>query len=92
MIGARLVETALWLGLLILLAGCYGALYGIGRLAARRDVLLAGFACYGLQCVLALAIVSLAPLAAAWKGVLVVFTAGFLAIPPLTWRLLERTH
>ncbi len=92
MIGVRLLETAPLLGVFVLLAGCYGTLYGVGRLSARRDVLLAGYACYGLQCVLALAIVSSAPLVAGWKFMLVVFTIAFFVIPPITWRFLERTH
>ncbi len=92
MIGFQLLATGLLLGCLILLAGCYGVLYGIGRLAGRRRFRLAGFACYGLQCALALGIVTAAPLTSPWKFVIVVGTLGFLGIPPVTWRFLERTH
>ena len=88
----ELLKTALLLGGLVLLAGCYGILYGIGKLADRRAMRLAGFVCYGLQCVLALAVVGLSPLTNPWKLVVVIGTLGFLGIPPMTWRLLERTH
>lgn len=88
----ELLKTALLLGALVLLAGCYGILYGIGKLADWRAMRLAGFACYGLQCVIALAVVGLSPLTNPWKLVVVVGTLGFLGIPPMTWRLLERTH
>lgn len=92
MIALELLETALLLGGLVLLAGCYGILYGIGRLADRPTVRLAGFACYALQCAIALAVVALSPLTGPWKLVVVVGTVGFLGIPPATWRLLEQTH
>ncbi len=92
MIELELLKTALLLGGLILLAGCYGILYGIGRLAGRPTIQLAGFACYALQCLIALAVVALSPLTGPWKLVVVVGTLGFLVIPPVTWRFVERTH
>ncbi len=92
MIELELLETALLLGGLILLAGCYGILYGIGKLANRRTMRLAGFGCYGLQCLIALAVVGLSPLTSPWKLVIVVGTLGFFGIPPVTWRFVERTH
>jgi hypothetical protein len=88
----KLLETALLLGALIWFAGCYGILYGIGMLAARRAMRLAGLACYGLQCAIALLVVGLSPLTSPWKLVVVVGTLGFLVIPPVTWRFVERTH
>ena len=84
--------TALLLGVLVMLAGCYGILYCVGKLAGRRTIWLAGLACYGLQCVITLAIVVLAPLAGPWKLVVILGTVGFFGIPPITWRFLERTH
>jgi hypothetical protein len=92
MIELELLETALLLGGLILLAGCYGILYGIGRLADWHTMRLAGFACYGLQCLGALVVVELSPLTNPWKLVVAVGTLGFLGIPPITWRFVERTH
>lgn len=92
MIGFELLETGIFLGALVFLAGCYGILYGIGKLADWRALRLAGFACYGLQCALALAVVGLSPLTGPWKLVVIIGTLGFLGIPPVTWRFVERTH
>jgi peptidoglycan/LPS O-acetylase OafA/YrhL len=88
----ELLKTALLLGGLILLGGCYGILYGIGKLANSRAMQLAGFACYGLQWVIALMVVGLSPLTTPWKLVVIIGTLGFFAIPPITWRFVERTH
>jgi peptidoglycan/LPS O-acetylase OafA/YrhL len=88
----ELLKTGLMLGALVLLAGCYGIFYGIGRLADWRTMRFAGFACYGLQCVIALTVVGYSPLTNPWKLVVVVGTVGFLGIPPFTWRLVEHTH
>ncbi len=92
MIELELLKTALLLGGLILLGGCYGILYGIGKLANSRAMQLAGFACYGLQWVIALIVVGLSPLTTPWKLVVIIGTLGFFAIPPITWRFVERTH
>ena len=92
MIELELLKTALLLGGLILLGGCYGVLYGIGKLANWRAMQLAGFACYGLQWVIALIVVGLSPLTTPWKLVVIISTLGFFAIPPITWRFVERTH
>lgn len=92
MIELELLKTALLLGGLILLAGCYGVLYGIGKLAGWRAMRLAGFACYGLQCTITLVVVGFSPLTSAWKLVVIAGTLGFLGIPPITWRFVERTH
>jgi hypothetical protein len=88
----ELLKTALLLGGLILLGGCYGILYGIGKLANWRAMQLAGFVCYGFQWVIALAVIGLSPLTTPWKLVVIIGTLGFLGIPPITWRFLERTH
>ena len=92
MIELELLKTALLLGGLILLGGCYGILYEIGKLANSRAMQLAGFACYGLQWVIALIVVGLSPLTTPWKLVVIIGTLGFFAIPPITWRFVERTH
>ncbi len=92
MIGLELLQTGLFLGGLIFLAGCYGVLYGVAELARWPAIRRAAFACYGLQCILALAIAKLSPLTGSWKLVVIAGTAGFLVIPPVTWRLVERTH
>jgi hypothetical protein len=92
MIELDLLRTAFLLGGLVFLGGCYGILYGIGRLVSRPAIQLAGFACYVLQCAITLGIVALSPLTGPWKLVVVVGTLGFLVIPPVTWRFVERTH
>ena len=92
MIELELLKTGLLLGGLVMLAGCYGTLYGVGKIADSQMMRLAGFACYGLQSAIALAIVVLSPLADPWKLVVIIGTLGFLGIPPITWRFVERTH
>lgn len=87
-----LLETALLLGLFVLLAGGYGVLYGAGKLARRRSILHAGFACYGLQCALAFIVLAFTPLTPFWKSFIGASTLAYLCIPPVTWRFLVRLH
>lgn len=87
-----LLQSALLLGLYVALAGSYGFMYTIARLQDALIVLRLAFVLYGLQGLTAIAIVVWTPLQIGWKGLIVASSAGFLAIPPLTWRLLERTH
>ncbi len=88
----NLLETALLLGVFVLLAGCYGLLYGVGKLARRRSFMRAGLACYGSQCAIAIVVVAVTPLAPAWKVLVVASTIACLVIPPITWRFLARIH
>jgi Flp pilus assembly protein TadB len=92
MIEVQLLETGLFLGALVFLGGCYGILYSVGHLLDRPGIRLAGFACYGLQCIITLAVVGLSPLTGSWKLVVVVGTLGTLGIPPVTWRFVQWTH
>ncbi len=87
-----LLQTALLLGLYVALAGSYGFMYTIARLQDALILLRLAFVLYGLHGLTAIAIVVWTPLQIGWKGLIVASSAGFLAIPPLTWRLLERTH
>ncbi len=87
-----LLQSALLLGLYVALAGSYGFMYTIARLQDALILLRLAFVLYGLHCLTAIAIVVWTPLQIGWKGLIVASCAGFLAIPPLTWRLLERTH
>lgn len=87
-----LLQSALLLGLYVALAGSYGFMYTIARLQDALIVLRLAFVLYGLHGLTAIAIVVWTPLQIGWKGLIVASSAGFLAIPPLTWRLLERTH
>ena len=88
----RLIETALLLGAYVLLAGAYGVSYCAIRLWPRRALHLLPNAIYAAHLALAVGIVIWAPLAVPWKALLLMSSAAVLAIPPLTWRFLERTH
>ena len=92
MSAAQVLQTACLLGLFVLLAGCYGVLYGLGHLRGRREWVTAGFVAYGVQCVIALAVLFFTPLVAWWKAFIGLSCALYLAIPPVTWRYLARLH
>jgi hypothetical protein len=87
-----LLQSALLLGLYVALAGSYGLVYTIARL--QDALILHRMACilYGLHGLTAIAIVAWTPLQIGWKGLIVASSAAFLAIPPITWRFLQRTH
>ena len=87
-----LLETALLLGLYVVLAGSYGLVYAIARL---WDVLIlrrVSMILYGLHGLAALAVLAWTPLEIGWKGLIVASSVAFFAIPPITWRYLQRTH
>jgi hypothetical protein len=87
-----LLQTGLLLGVYVALAGLYGLVYAIARLGIlpllRSAPPLAG----ALHGVTGAAIVLWTPLQAGWKGLIVASGAAVIAIPPLTWRLLQRSH
>jgi hypothetical protein len=87
-----LLQSALLLGLYVALAGSYGCVYAIARLQDAMILHRIAFVVYGLHGLTALAIVTWTPLQVGWKGLIVASSAAFLAIPPMTWRLLQRTH
>ena len=91
MTAAQMLGTSLLLGAFVLLAGCYGLLYCLGRLRASRGLVRAAAAAYLLQGVTA-GLLALSPLDQWWKGLLLASFVAFGAIPPLTWRVLERLH
>ena len=86
------LSTALLLGLFVLAAGCYGLWYALARLSRKRIYMIAACASYGIQCCAALAVVALCPLGTEWKVLLVISTAVYLGIPPVTWRYLTALH
>ena len=45
-----------------------------------------------LHVLIGAAVVLGTPLAAPWKGLIVASSAAVMIIPPLTWRLLQRSH
>jgi hypothetical protein len=91
--GPELLQTALLLGLYVLLAGCYGLAYTIGRLrgAGGSSISLAAVA-YALHAAVACFVVAWSPLSGAWKVMIVVSSLALLRIPPVTWRYLEHSH
>lgn len=92
MIEIKLLQSALLLGLYVALAGGYGLLYTIARLQDAIVLQRASFILYGLHGLSAIAVVAWTPLQFGWKGLIVASSAAFLAIPPITWRFLQRTH
>ncbi len=89
---AQMLETSGLLGLFVLLAGCYGLLYGLGHLHHRRDLIRAGFASYALQCAVAVAVLMFTPLLGWWKAFIALSCVLYCAIPPVTWRYLTLLH
>jgi len=87
-----MVTTALMLGALVVAAGAYGLLYCVARLYGSLTLRVASRACCVALGVLAAAIVALTPLHYGWKALVVASAAGYLAIPPITWRYLTRLH
>ncbi len=87
-----ILETGLFLGLYILLAGGWGLLYALGRLQGSPALRRAAVAAYGLHGFAALAIILWTPLGPGWKVLIVASTAAFRSIPPVVWRFLQQTH
>ena len=91
MTAPQMLGTSLLLGLFVLLAGCYGLLYCLGRQRASRRLGYAAAAAYLLQGITT-GLLALSPLDLWWKALLLASFVGYLAIPPLTWRFLEQLH
>lgn len=92
MMQIHLLETALLLGLYVLLAGGYGLTYALARLNHRTGLRRAAMVLYGLHCLVAIGVVVWAPLGLGWKALLIASSLAMLVIPPVTWRYLEHTH
>ena len=92
MIKLGLLETALLLGLYVALAGTYGLVFAMARLWDGPTMRRVSVTLYALHCLVAFAIVIWTPLEIGWKALLVAFSIAFFAIPPITWRYLERSH
>jgi len=86
-----MLGTSLLLGAFVLLAGCYGLLYCLGRLRDSPGLARAAFVAYALQGISAVLLASSA-LDFWWKALLLASFLAYLPIPPLTWRLLENLH
>ena len=91
MSGVQMLGTSLLLGAFVLLAGCYGLLYCLGRLRASRGLGRAAVAAYLLQGITTW-LLALTPLDFWWKALVLASFVAYLPIPPLTWRFLENLH
>jgi len=92
MTGLATLETGLLLGLYALLAGIWGVLWALTQLRQTPIVGRSAAAAYGLHTLVALAIVLWTPLGFGWKCLIVGSSLVFFALPPMIWRLLQRTH
>jgi hypothetical protein len=88
----ELIDTALLLGVFVLLAGGYGLFYSIGKLKQSRNWINAGYLCYFFQVVVAILIVMFAPLGVGWKLLIIASCAACFKIPPMAFSYLELTH
>ena len=86
------LETGLLLGLYALLSGIWGVLWALAQFRQNPIFGRLAVAAYGLHTLVALTIVLWTPLGIGWKCLIVGSSLVFLALPPLTWRLLQRTH
>jgi hypothetical protein len=91
MTAAQMLGTSLLLGLFVLLAGCYGVLYCLGRLHANRRLGRAAVIAYLLQGITT-GLLALTPLDFWWRALLLASFIAYFPIPPLTWRFLEILH
>jgi hypothetical protein len=87
-----LLQSALLLGIYVALAGSYAFVYTIARIQDAISLYRLSLVLYGLHGLTAIAIVAWTPLHIGWKGLIVASSVAFLVIPPITWRLLQRTH
>jgi hypothetical protein len=87
-----MVATALLLGAFVATAGAYGLLYCLSRLYQGAGFRKATRLSYAILCTVAAAIVLLTPLHVWWKVLVAASCAIYLAIPPVTWRYLNRLH
>ena len=88
----QLLATSLLLGFFVLLAGCYGVLYCLGRLGTSVTLLRSSYIAYVLQALVAVGIAASTPLELWWKVLVVASCIAYLPIPPVTWRYLENLH
>src|SRR6516162_1084729 len=75
-----------------MLAGIWGILWALTQLRQAPIIGLLAAAAYGLHTLVALIIILWTPLGFGWKCLIVGSSLVFLALPPMTWRLLQRTH
>ena len=86
------LETGLLLGLYAFLSGIWGVLWALAQFRQNPIFGRSAVVVYGLHTLVALTILLWTPLGIGWKCLIVGSSLVFLALPPLTWRLLQRTH
>lgn len=86
-----MIVTSLLLGLFVLLAGCYGVFYCLGRLRADDRFEGAAAFAYLLQGITTV-MLALTALDFWWKALLLASFVAYLPIPPLIWRFLQNLH
>jgi hypothetical protein len=86
------LATSGLLGLFVLAAGAYGLLYGVGRLQDSRRLIGAAYVAYAALCMIVTGILIATPLGFGWKALILSSALVYFAIPPVTWRHLQRTH
>lgn len=87
-----LLETALSLGIYVLLAGSYALVYTLAQLRNRQSLKTAALVLFVLHVLVAAAIILWSTLGVGWKALLIASSVAIFAIPPFTWRYLEHTH
>jgi uncharacterized membrane protein HdeD (DUF308 family) len=87
-----LIETALLLGVFVLLAGCYALFYTVGELRQSRTWINLSYVCYALQIVVTLLIVMFAPLGEGWQLLIIASCFACFKIPPVAFSYLELSH
>ena len=87
-----LLSTALLLGLYVLFAGGYALAYAWARFEGRHKVKGVSVTFFIAHCAVVAVIVVASALAPGWKLLLIASSIAIFAIPPFTWRYLERLH
>jgi hypothetical protein len=91
-ISFELIDTALLLGVFVLLAGGYGLFYSIGKLMHSCNWIKVGYVCYFFQVVVTVLVVMFAPLGVGWKLLIIASCVACFKIPPMAFSYLELTH
>jgi len=89
---AAMVATAILLGAFVATAGVYGLLYCLSHSHRQSAVKTGRLLSCGALCAIAAAIVLFTPLHPWWKLLIAGSCAGYLIIPTVTWRHLDRLH
>lgn len=92
MSGYELIYASLLLGAFVLCAGGYGILYTLAQVQQASRWLQGARACYAVQWLVTLALITTAPLAIGWKLLIVGSCLATLYVPRVTWKYLELIH